>query len=198
MFSSLISPSTCLFQRESLMRSMRGGVSAEAAVSSLSHKKAAQKFLQLPSSSLGGLTAQRLKAHGHGPSGPAARGACAEWRLAAAQLLLEAQAGTALLATRDAKERSSLHHAAASGDVEVIRLLLRAGAARDVKDALMAPMRSYIVYDVTLRAESTLVGPFFGTGLGRVHVSCRVRCGAAVCTRSHVACPRRFSCEWSA
>ncbi|CAK9077983.1 Bifunctional arginine demethylase and lysyl-hydroxylase psr-1 (Phosphatidylserine receptor 1) [Durusdinium trenchii] len=111
------------------------GVPPEAAVTSLSHKKAALQFLELPVTSLGGLTARRVKDLGpNGNPGEAARSAMAEWRWEASNLLLDSLAGRALLSFADYRGRTALHHAASSGDVQVIELLLKAGAEKGTKD----------------------------------------------------------------
>eukprot|EP00434_Breviolum_minutum_P013408 symbB.v1.2.011815.t1/scaffold799.1/size161463/3 len=105
-------------------------------VASAAHKKAALKFLDLPVSSLGGLTARRVKELGpEGNCGDAARRACAEWRWTATQLLLDSAAGTTLVSLKDSRGRTALHHAAATGDMRIIEMLLTRGADLQIKDS---------------------------------------------------------------
>ncbi|CAE7332338.1 unnamed protein product, partial [Symbiodinium natans] len=98
-------------------------------------QKAARKFLALPSSSLGGLTARKVKEAGpQGQPGDAARGAAAEWRRAAADVLLSSPAAQSLVASQDSCGRTALHHAAGAGDAHMVEVLLSNGADKDVKD----------------------------------------------------------------
>lgn len=122
-------------EKDAAVQMQLGGANAATAVASVAHKKAALQFLELPLSSLGGLTARRVKDLGaNGNPGDAARSAAAEWRYAAAKLLLESAAGSSLLTLTDARGRTALHHAAASGDARIVEMLLEAGAEPDVKD----------------------------------------------------------------
>ncbi|CAE7211717.1 ANKRD52 [Symbiodinium sp. KB8] len=98
-------------------------------------QKAALKFLALPRSSLGGLTARKVKEAGpEGNPGESARAATAEWRRAAADLLLSSPAAEGLVSHQDSSGRTALHHAAAAGDAHMVEVLLNQGAEKDAKD----------------------------------------------------------------
>ena len=47
---------------------------------------------------------------------------------------LAATEGSSLLTLTDARGRTALHHAAASGDARIVEMLLEAGAEPDVKE----------------------------------------------------------------
>jgi hypothetical protein len=121
----------------------------------------ALRFLQLPASSLGGLTATRL--HAAGPTcsiGESARSAAAEWRCTVAFLLLNAPSGERLVNLGDAAGRCALHYAAAAGDESVVQDLLRKGAPQGAKD-----MHGRTAAHVAAAARHTVLAAMLAEGV---------------------------------